>query len=237
MLRLPVFGSAAPTTISELVAQLSKPGARLVAGGTDLLPNLKHGLEAPSTLVSTDRVESLREVSWHEDKAELHVGASVTLSDIASDKKIVAQFPSFAQAAGLVASPLIRNMATIGGNINLDTRCRYVNQSEFWRSSIGGCLKAAGDVCHVVPKGRSCVAAMSSDCVPALISLGAELLQSGRKANAESLWLITTITKAPSTRSEKTASSPQSSSCQYRTSQVAQVTPSGAYEKASISRF
>ncbi len=179
MLRLPVFGSAAPTTISELVAELNRPGARLVAGGTDLLPNLKHGLEAPSTLVSTDRVESLREVSWHDDKAELHVGASVTLSDIASDTKIIGRFPSFAQAAGLVASPLIRNMATIGGNINLDTRCRYVNQSEFWRSSIGGCLKAAGDVCHVVPKGRSCVAAMSSDCVPALISLGAELLQIG----------------------------------------------------------
>lgn len=178
MLRLPVFGTSAPSTISELVVALSKPGARLVAGGTDLLPNLKHGLEAPTTLVSTDQVDSLREIQWVGDK-ELRIGASVTLSQISSDEKILASFPSFAKAAGLVASPLIRNMASIGGNINLDTRCRYVNQTEFWRSSIGGCLKADGDVCHVVPKGRSCVAAMSSDCVPALISLGAQLLQIG----------------------------------------------------------
>jgi len=179
MLRLPIFGTSAPTSISELVAELSKPGARLVAGGTDLLPNLKHGLESPRTLVSTDQIEFLRNIHWQEESAELRIGASVTLSQIAADEKIASRFPSFSKAAGLVASPLIRNMATIGGNINLDTRCRYVNQTEFWRSTIGGCLKAKGDVCHVVPKGRSCVAAMSSDCVPALISLGARLVQVG----------------------------------------------------------
>jgi 4-hydroxybenzoyl-CoA reductase subunit beta len=74
-----------------------------------------------------------------------------------------------------VASPLIRNMGTLGGNVNLDTRCRYVNQTEFWRSAIGGCLKSEGDVCHVVPGGRNCVAAMSSDCVPVLIGLDAQV--------------------------------------------------------------
>lgn len=181
MLRLPVFGTSSPTTVAELVAAMAQPGARLLAGGTDLLPNLKHRLDAPQLLVSIDKVSELQELGWHEDAGHLRIGAGLTLSEIASDNEIGERFPSLAKAAGLVASPLIRNMATLGGNVNLDTRCRYVNQSEFWRSSIGGCLKSEGDVCHVVPKGRSCVAAMSSDCVPVLISLGASLLQIGPK--------------------------------------------------------
>ncbi len=185
MLRLPVFGVSTPETISELVAALEKSGARLIAGGTDVLPNLKHGLHSPQTLVRIDRVQEMQEVTWDEDVDELRVGAGVTLTQIAEDNEIGAVFPSFSQAAGLVASPLIRNMATLGGNINLDTRCRYVNQSEFWRSSIGGCLKSEGDVCHVVPKGRNCVAAMSSDTVPVLISLGARVRQVGPEGARE----------------------------------------------------
>jgi len=176
MLRLPVFGSCSPTTLDALLVELAKPGARLVAGGTDLLPNLKHGLGQPKTFVSTDRVEQLRSLHLDESTGELRIGASVTLAQLAADPQVGKYFPSLAKAAGLVASPLIRNMATIGGNVNLDTRCRYVNQSEFWRSSIGGCLKFGGSVCHVVTQGRSCVAAMSSDCVPVLISLRASLV-------------------------------------------------------------
>lgn len=179
MLRLPVFGSASPTSLDELVAALATPGARLIAGGTDLLPNLKHRLHAPTTLVSMDRVRELQAIRWDEDAKLVRIGAGVTLSQLADDERIAAVLPSLSKAAGLVASPLIRNMATIGGNINLDTRCRWVNQTEFWRSAIGGCLKSGGDVCHVVPKGSSCVAAMSSDCVPVLISLGAHLVQVG----------------------------------------------------------
>jgi 4-hydroxybenzoyl-CoA reductase subunit beta len=187
MLRLPVFGSSSPTTVAELVAAMAQPGARLLAGGTDLLPNLKHRLEAPELLVSIDKIDELREVRWNEDEGHLSIGAGVTLSQLAEDNELGDRFPSLAKAAGLVASPLIRNMATLGGNVNLDTRCRYVNQSEFWRSAIGGCLKSEGDVCHVVPKGRSCVAAMSSDCVPVLISLGAFLLQVGPNGEREVL--------------------------------------------------
>ena len=191
MLRLPVFDTSAPTTVAELVAAMAQPGARLLAGGTDLLPNLKHGLEAPEILVSIDKINELQELRWDEDAGHLRIGAGVTLSEIASDNEIGARFPSLAKAASLVASPLIRNMGTLGGNVNLDTRCRYVNQSEFWRSSIGGCLKSEGksegNVCHVVPKGRSCVAAMSSDCVPVLISLGASLLQVGPGGEREVL--------------------------------------------------
>ena len=185
MLRLPIFGIKSPESLDELVAAMSEPGARLVAGGTDLLPNLKHRLETPPTLVSIDRVAELGHITWDEDAGVLRLGAGVTLAELAGDKKVGERFPSLARAAGLVASPLIRNMATLGGNINLDTRCRYVNQTEFWRSAIGGCLKSEGDVCHVVPKGRSCVAAMSSDCVPVLISLGAELLQIGSGGKRE----------------------------------------------------
>ncbi len=185
MLRLPIFGTRSPETLADLVAAMRLPGAQLVAGGTDLLPNLKHGLHTPDVLVSLDKVEELRHITWDEDKGVLRIGAGVTLSTLAADNEVGERFPSLAKAAGLVASPLIRNMATVGGNVNLDTRCRYVNQSEFWRSAIGGCLKSEGDVCHVVPKGRSCVAAMSSDCVPVLISLGATLLQVGPEGERE----------------------------------------------------
>jgi len=173
MLRLPVFNTLSPTNLDELSAALTKQNTRIVAGGTDLLPNLKHRLEAPQTLVSLDRVTEMQEILWEDNT--LRIGAGVTLSRLSQDNEVGERFPSLVQAAGLVASPLLRNMATLGGNVNLDTRCRYVNQSEFWRSSIGGCLKSEGDVCHVVPKGRNCVAALSSDCVPVLISLNASL--------------------------------------------------------------
>ncbi len=185
MLRLPVFGSKSPTSIEELVMAIAEPGARIVAGGTDLLPNLKHKLHAPTTLVSLDRVAELQRITWDREAGLLRIGAGVTLTQLAEDAEVSKNFSSLSKAAGLVASPLIRNMATIGGNVNLDTRCRYVNQSEFWRSAIGGCLKSEGDVCHVVPKGRSCVAAMSSDCVPVLISLGAHLVQVGPEGRRE----------------------------------------------------
>ncbi len=187
MLRLPMFGTSSPTSVAELVSAMAQPGARLIAGGTDLLPNLKHRLEAPELLVSIDKIDAMRELVWDQDAGHLRIGAGVTLTQIAENGEIGTRFPSLARAAGLVASPLIRNMATLGGNVNLDTRCRYVNQSEFWRSAIGGCLKSEGDVCHVVPKGRSCVAAMSSDCVPVLISLGAFLLLVGPRGEREVL--------------------------------------------------
>lgn len=172
MLRLPQFGVHSPTTIDEVVMALSVPGARLVAGGTDILPNLKHRLDQPPVLVSLDRVEGLRSIELHD--AEIAIGAGATLTEVAEDEGVREHFPALADAAGRVASPLIRNMGTLGGNVNLDTRCRYVNQTEFWRGAIGGgCIKSEGNVCHVVPKGRNCVAAMSSDCVPVLIALDA----------------------------------------------------------------
>jgi 4-hydroxybenzoyl-CoA reductase subunit beta len=173
MLRLPLFGLDTPTDLAGVVAALRVPGTRLVAGGTDLLPNLKHRLAPPQRLVSLAAVAELR--AWSESEEELRLGAGLTLAELAADPRIAELFPSLGRAAGLVASPLIRNSATLGGNVNLDTRCRYVNQTDLWRSAIGGCLKSEGHVCHVVPGGRNCVAAMSSDTVPVLISLGASV--------------------------------------------------------------
>ncbi len=187
MLRLPQFHVDTPRTLDEALAALAEPGARLVAGGTDILPNLKHRLDAPPRLVSLAAIEALRRVEIRD--GELVLGAGLTLAQVAEHEHVRAHFPMLAQAAGVVASPLIRNMGTLGGNVNLDTRCRYVNQSEFWRSAIGGCLKSEGSVCHVVPKGRNCVAAMSSDCVPVLIALDATIELRG-PAGARTLPLV-----------------------------------------------
>ncbi len=174
MLRLPQLGVEYPEDLQAAIELLARPGARIVAGGTDILPNLKHRLEAPELLVSLTRVGGLDRIEESFDWVT--IGAKVTLAELAEDPTILGRFPSLAKAAGLVASPLIRNMGTLGGNLNLDTRCRYVNQTEFWREALGGgCLKSEGDVCWVVPKGRNCVAAMSSDCVPVLLSLDAEV--------------------------------------------------------------
>jgi 4-hydroxybenzoyl-CoA reductase subunit beta len=176
MLRLPQLQVETPDDIEHALALLRTPGARIVAGGTDILPNLKHRLDHPPLLVSLSRVRALRSIVRDDAASVLRIGAGMTLTELSEDPQVRALFPSLADAAGRVASPLIRNMGTIGGNVNLDTRCRYVNQTEFWRSAIGGCLKSEGNVCHVVPGGRNCVAAMSSDCVPVLISLGASLV-------------------------------------------------------------
>lgn len=178
MLRLPQFGVSTPTSIEDAVAALGQENSRLVAGGSDILPNLKHRLDDPPLLVSLSRVDGMRSIGREGDT--LVIGAGMTLTEVCEHPLVTEHFPSLVEAAGQVASPLIRNMGTIGGNVNLDVRCRYVNQSEFWREAIGGgCLKSEGDVCHVVPGGRNCVAAMSSDCVPVLISLDAELVQHG----------------------------------------------------------
>jgi 4-hydroxybenzoyl-CoA reductase subunit beta len=176
MLRLPRFEVIAPDSVAGVVAALATPGARVLAGGTDLLPNLKHRLDAPPLLVSLSKLRELERLEEDAAAGLFRIGAGVKLADIAASVQVRRHFPSFARAAGLVASPLLRNMGTIGGNLNLDTRCRYVNQTHFWREAIGGgCLKSEGKVCHVVPGGQSCVAAMSSDCVPALISLDARI--------------------------------------------------------------
>lgn len=186
MLRLPRFDVVAPETVEGVVEALAgTPGARILAGGTDLLPNLKHRFDHPPLLVSLSKVSGLEHVTFDDEAGLLRIGAGVKLADVAAHPLVREHFRGLAQASGLVASPLIRNMGTLGGNLNLDTRCRYVNQTEFWRSAIGGCLKSDGDVCHVVAGGRSCVAANSSDCVPVLVTLDARIALVGPEGERE----------------------------------------------------
>ena len=175
MLTLPRFEWVRPATLDALLAHLAEHAADslILAGGTDAVPNLKHRLHEPRYVVAIAGIPELHFVRHETDG--LHLGPLVTLSTLANEPRIGAEFRSLAKAAGLVAGPQLRNMATLGGNLCLDTRCTYYNQTFFWREALGFCLKKSGTICHVVPQGRRCVAAHSSDVAPVLISLGAEV--------------------------------------------------------------
>lgn len=173
MLPLPTFDYAAPGTIEEALKLLAEPGALALAGGTDLLPSMKHRLFKPALLVSLRRLAPLRERTV--EHGGLWIGAGTTLAEIGGDSEVRARWPALAEACGTVATPTIQAMATLGGNVMLDTRCVYYNQPEGWRASIGGCLKRDGSVCHVAPRGRGCYAAHSADTVPVLWLYGAQV--------------------------------------------------------------
>jgi 4-hydroxybenzoyl-CoA reductase subunit beta len=149
----------------------SVPGARIIAGGTDLLPNLRRGIGAPAALVDVSGIVDFGAVT--RDAQGWRLGAGVTLAVLASDPLIARELPALAQAAAAVAGPGHRSVATLGGNLCLDTRCVFYNQSEWWRKSNDYCLKHGGDTCHVAPQGRRCHAAFSGDLAPALIALEA----------------------------------------------------------------
>lgn len=172
MLPLPIFQHHAPRTLEEVVTLLGTHGAaaRLIAGGTDLLPNMKHGLVEPEHLISLAAVEELRGIAIADE--HLVVGAMTTLDVIASDARILEHAAGFAEACGLVGGPHHRRMGTLGGNVCLDTRCVYYNQTYFWRQSLGFCLKKDGTQCHVVSSGKNCVAAASNDSASTLMVLG-----------------------------------------------------------------
>jgi 4-hydroxybenzoyl-CoA reductase subunit beta len=176
MLRLPKFELLEPTTAAEAAALLAEHGsdALPIAGGTDLLPNMKHRLFEPKVLVSLARVAELRGVTLSAD-GELVIGAMTPLAEVAASPEVARRAPALAQAAGLVAGPQLRTMGTLGGNVMLDTRCQWYNQTHFWRQALGFCLKKDGTACHVVEGGGKCVAAASNDTAPALMSLGARL--------------------------------------------------------------
>jgi 4-hydroxybenzoyl-CoA reductase subunit beta len=185
MLRLHAYAYHRPRTLEEAVGFLREhPDAMPVAGGTDLVPNMKHRLFTPRHLVALKGIEALhgigardaegREVAADDPAAvEVALGACVTLAAASRHPAVRRSFPSFADAAGQVAGPQIRNQGTLGGNLCLDTRCTYYNQSLFWRQALGFCLKKEGTVCHVTRTGKKCVAAHSADTPPVLMTLGA----------------------------------------------------------------
>ena len=176
MLRIaPTFIVENPRTLDEALALLAAYGedARLIAGGTDLLPNIKHGLHAPKVLVNLKSVEGLDGVELDADPIAL--GALLPLHRVATDPAIGAALPALADALGQVAGPQHRRMGTLGGNVCLDTRCVYINQTHFWRSALGYCIKKDGTECHVTAVGKKCVAAASNDSAPVLLVLGASV--------------------------------------------------------------
>ncbi len=174
MQALPQFRLARPRDLAEATAALAgDPRARVLAGGTDLIANLRDGLVAPSTLVDLAAIDEL--ATLHADAQGVRIGARVTLARLAADPQIRTLCPAVAQAAASIAGPAHRSVATLGGNLCLDTRCVFYNQSEWWRRANGYCLKHRGDICHVAPQGKSCQAAYSGDLAPALLALDAEV--------------------------------------------------------------
>jgi 4-hydroxybenzoyl-CoA reductase subunit beta len=174
MLRLPPFRYVAPRTAREAARLLAGEGAEAmpVAGGTDLYPNMKRRQFTPKVLVGLAGVEGLRGIGAN---GALTLGAMTTLTEVASHPAVIARWPAVARAAGLVSSPPLRNAGTIGGNLCVDTRCNYYNQTEAWRASIGYCMKKDGHICLVAPGSEICWALSSSDTAPVMMALEAEV--------------------------------------------------------------
>jgi len=174
MMRLPGFQYRAPRNIEEAAALLAEdPGnAMLLAGGTDLLPNMKRRQQTPATLIGLRGVRELSEISNGDG---LTIGAGVTLSRLTGDPRIQQAYRGLWQAAAQVATPHLRNMGTIGGNLCLDTRCTYYDQTHEWRKSIGFCMKKDGQTCWVATSSPKCLAVSSTDTAPILQALGASV--------------------------------------------------------------
>jgi 4-hydroxybenzoyl-CoA reductase subunit beta len=161
-----------------------------VAGGTDVYPKMKRGQFAPRHLVSLRALKELKGIRRTKDG--LWIGAGESLTTVSHHPLIAKHFPALAHAAESVSTPQLRNMGTIGGNIFVDTRCNYYDQTFFWRQAVGFCLKKDGQICLVAPGSAKCLAIASSDTAPVLVSLGAEALliskQGERRIKLEALY-------------------------------------------------
>lgn len=173
-MRLPRFEYYEPGTIKEGCTLLSQPGTKLLAGGTELLVNLKQRTVTPKALVNIKRIPRLNYIEHKEDEG-LDLGPLAILSAVAASPIVRERFSILAQAAASVGKPQIPNLATLGGNLCLDNRCFYFNQSYLWKQSRPACHKDGGNLCHVVKGSDHCHALFVADTVPALIALGAEV--------------------------------------------------------------
>jgi 4-hydroxybenzoyl-CoA reductase subunit beta len=196
MMRLPDFAYRAPRSAREAVKILAGegPAAQVVAGGTDLFPNMKRRQVEPRTVVGLRGVRGLRGATWRKGGA-LRIGPLATLSALEHDARLRKRLPGLHEAIASISTPILRNMGTIGGNVCLDTRCFYLNQNFEWRRAIHHCLKCGGDTCWTAPGSDKCWAVNSSDTVPVLIALGAtfRLLgpQGPREITAEEMFGVT----------------------------------------------
>jgi 4-hydroxybenzoyl-CoA reductase subunit beta len=170
---MPDFTLHRPKDVAEAVRLRAEEGALFVAGGTDMIVNVRRGIERPTSLVDLSAIDGLDRIE--RDADGLHIGAGVTLDRLATDETIRGDFAAVAQGAAAVAGATHQRYGTLGGNLCLDTRCLFYNQSEWWRKSNDYCLKERGSVCHVAPGGKRCFAAFSGDVAPTLLVHGAEI--------------------------------------------------------------
>ncbi|HZX94603.1 MAG TPA: FAD binding domain-containing protein [Myxococcales bacterium] len=175
MMTLPELTVLRPASVAEAVQALrDNPGARLLAGGTDIVPNLKYGMYDTQRLVALRGLS--RELRYvREQDGQFLLGALCTIEELSESPVVRERLPALADACRQIAGPQLRRMGTLGGNLCLDTRCVYVNQTYFWRSALGFCLKKDGTACHVVAGGKRCVAAASNDTAPVLLAFEARV--------------------------------------------------------------
>ncbi|HEX9324513.1 MAG TPA: 4-hydroxybenzoyl-CoA reductase subunit beta [Xanthobacteraceae bacterium] len=171
---LPEFRLAQPHDVAAAIAaRREHRTSRYLAGGSDLVVNIRHGIETPAVLIDLMGIEELSQWTWSREGAR--IGACVTVSELAAQPELRQRYRALAEAAEAIAGPAHRTAATVGGNLCLDTRCIYYNQSQWWRRANAFCLKHRGEICHVAPQGKRCHAAFCGDLAPALIALGGEV--------------------------------------------------------------
>ena len=179
---MPNFQLHRPETLEDAVkARTNEDDALYVAGGTDMLVNVRRGIEQPKNLVEINAIPQMKSIK--EDDEGLHIGAGVTLKELQEHKAIVKSYMAVSQAAKAVAGSTHQMYGTVGGNLCLDTRCLFYNQSEWWRQSNDYCLKERGDICHVAPSGKKCFAAFSGDVAPSMLVYKAEIGIVGKNGN------------------------------------------------------
>ncbi len=177
-MRLPKFEYFEPKDIKEAVSILqNEPAARILAGGTDLLVNMKHRVECPPVVVNIKRIIDLDYI--RHDNGDIRIGALTPLKRLYMTEPIKQSLPGLAQAASAVGSYHHQVMGTVGGNICQQNRCKYYNQSQWWRSSRPTCFKAGGEICHVVNKKEICYSTYCGDLAPALLALNAAIRVAG----------------------------------------------------------
>ncbi len=178
---MPHFHIAKPRDVeAAIAARRAHVGGSFLAGGTDLLVNMRHGLTKPTWLIDLSDIGELAGIAVTE--TGVRIGAGVTIAALARAPGLAERYRALVEASQAIAAPGHRVMGTVGGNLCLATRCLYYNQSEWWRQANGFCLKHRGDVCHVAPHGQHCHAAYTGDLAPALLVLGAEVEIAGPDA-------------------------------------------------------
>lgn len=164
---------SSPSDLSQTLRLMQGENTAVIAGGTDLVPLMKNGCKRIDSLVDLSRISDLKRIEFNTDR--LYLGAMATLSDINNNQKIRSEFPAIAVASGHVATPQIRNRATIGGNILQSRRCLYYNQSDHWRKSLPPCYKLGGNICFQIPKAQKCYAIYYSELAPVLLAYRAQV--------------------------------------------------------------